>query len=152
MCTNCRSIEWHQKIYHKISWDYPFNDLIFKLLITFKFHIQKFNFCTISVVQYCFIKIQSSPCLVSGKGWIHIRPATEKITNNPVPHPFIKKLIIFESLMSYVMFERLSTFSHLWLKGTVSRLEIFDPRFFILKHLSWAFLIINLNSQWYSNF
>jgi hypothetical protein len=24
MCRNVRSIEWHQKTYHKISWDYPF--------------------------------------------------------------------------------------------------------------------------------
>jgi hypothetical protein len=29
MCRNVRSIEWHQKTYHEISWDYPFNlDLI----------------------------------------------------------------------------------------------------------------------------
>jgi hypothetical protein len=25
MCRNVRSIEWHQKTYHEISWDYPFN-------------------------------------------------------------------------------------------------------------------------------
>jgi hypothetical protein len=24
MCRNVRSIEWHQKTYHEISWDYPF--------------------------------------------------------------------------------------------------------------------------------
>jgi hypothetical protein len=24
MCINVRSIEWHQKTYHEISWDYPF--------------------------------------------------------------------------------------------------------------------------------
>jgi hypothetical protein len=24
MCRNVRSIKWHQKTYHKISWDYPF--------------------------------------------------------------------------------------------------------------------------------
>jgi hypothetical protein len=24
MCRNVRSIEWHQKTYNKISWDYPF--------------------------------------------------------------------------------------------------------------------------------
>jgi hypothetical protein len=25
MCRNVRSIDWHQKTYHEISWDYPFN-------------------------------------------------------------------------------------------------------------------------------
>jgi hypothetical protein len=25
MCRNVRSIEWHQKTYHEISWDYTFN-------------------------------------------------------------------------------------------------------------------------------
>jgi hypothetical protein len=25
MCRNVRSIEWHQKTYHEISWDYLFN-------------------------------------------------------------------------------------------------------------------------------
>jgi hypothetical protein len=24
MCINVGSIEWHQKTYHEISWDYPF--------------------------------------------------------------------------------------------------------------------------------
>jgi hypothetical protein len=24
MCKNVRSIEWHQKTNHEISWDYPF--------------------------------------------------------------------------------------------------------------------------------
>jgi hypothetical protein len=24
MCRNVWSIEWHQKTYHEISWDYPF--------------------------------------------------------------------------------------------------------------------------------
>jgi hypothetical protein len=24
MCRNVRSIKWHQKTYHEISWDYPF--------------------------------------------------------------------------------------------------------------------------------
>jgi hypothetical protein len=24
MCRNVRSIDWHQKTYHEISWDYPF--------------------------------------------------------------------------------------------------------------------------------
>jgi hypothetical protein len=27
VCRNVRSIEWHQKTYHEISWDYPFNAL-----------------------------------------------------------------------------------------------------------------------------
>jgi hypothetical protein len=30
MCRNVLSIEWHQKKYHEISWDYPFkNELQF---------------------------------------------------------------------------------------------------------------------------
>jgi hypothetical protein len=33
MCSNFRSIEWHQKTYHKISWDYPFKIVINKLPI-----------------------------------------------------------------------------------------------------------------------
>jgi hypothetical protein len=28
MCRNVRCIEWHQKTYHKISWDYPFKLVI----------------------------------------------------------------------------------------------------------------------------
>jgi hypothetical protein len=32
MCRNVRSIEWHQKTYHKISWDYPFKWLQIELL------------------------------------------------------------------------------------------------------------------------
>jgi hypothetical protein len=27
MCRNVRPIKWHQKTYHKISWDYPFKGL-----------------------------------------------------------------------------------------------------------------------------
>jgi hypothetical protein len=27
MCRNVRSIEWHQKTHHEISWDYPFKQL-----------------------------------------------------------------------------------------------------------------------------
>jgi alpha-glucosidase (family GH31 glycosyl hydrolase) len=27
MCRNVRSIEWHQKTYHEILWDYPFNKM-----------------------------------------------------------------------------------------------------------------------------
>jgi hypothetical protein len=27
MCRNVRSIEWHQKTYHEISWDYPFKPM-----------------------------------------------------------------------------------------------------------------------------
>jgi hypothetical protein len=27
MCRYVRSIEWHQKTYHEISWDYPFKKI-----------------------------------------------------------------------------------------------------------------------------
>jgi hypothetical protein len=27
MCRYVRSIDWHQKTYHEISWNYPFNNL-----------------------------------------------------------------------------------------------------------------------------
>jgi hypothetical protein len=33
MCRNVRSIEWHQKTYHEISWDYPFKQIIFQAAI-----------------------------------------------------------------------------------------------------------------------
>jgi hypothetical protein len=32
MCRNVRSIEWHQKTYHEISWDYPFKVPIYTAL------------------------------------------------------------------------------------------------------------------------
>jgi hypothetical protein len=36
MCRNVRSIEWHQKTYHEISWYYPFNDKRYRIHYRYK--------------------------------------------------------------------------------------------------------------------
>jgi hypothetical protein len=66
MCRNVRSIEWHQKTYHEISWDYPFKKNARKEHVRLAWH---FSFEKLSIV---WLAQWGSNCL--SKVWQYILP------------------------------------------------------------------------------
>jgi hypothetical protein len=61
MCRNVRSIEWHQKTYHEISWDYPF-----------KSYHSKAAFYNIPGT-HCNIYIYNPVCLAYNDYFLHLK-------------------------------------------------------------------------------
>jgi hypothetical protein len=67
MCRNVRSIEWQQKTYQKISWDYPFNLFMIKRKTLFSITKKGNNYITNRQILYykkCFSFIR---CRISLK-------------------------------------------------------------------------------------